>query len=771
MITVLDNVFRLTCDAVSYVFRVTPFGHLEHLHFGGRIDDADVAPLAYKHALLRGDAVRYDEERDDAYCLYELPLEWSGSGKGDFRVPPLEAQMPDGSFTNDFLYQSHRIVNGAVPMASLPTAQGDEAVCDTLIVTLKDAALPVWLDLFFTVYPQENVITRRAVLRNDAETPMLLKKCLSYCLDLENDGFRVLTLTGAWASEAQPTVQPLSVGVFVNETTFGTSTHRSNPALLLMQQDANETTGAVYGFNLLYSGNHHTAVELLPTGQVRVVGGVSPHCFLYTLEAGASFETPESVLTYSENGLNGLRRSFHAFVSKRIVRGDWQNRERPVLINNWEADFFDFRQGSLLRLARRARKLGVELFVLDDGWFGARNTDHSGLGDYTVNRKKLPQGVTGLSKRIHAMGMRFGLWFEPESVNPDSDLYRAHPDWAIARPNRKPSLGRHQLILDLTNPAVRDYLVQQVSAILDDAHIDYVKWDMNRPFSDFGDGMQMHRYILGLYDVLERIFRPRPHILLEGCASGGGRFDLGMLCFAQQIWASDNTDPVTRLSIQTGLSYFYPQSCWGAHVSQSPHQQTLRSTPLFTRFAVAAFGAFGLELDIKDLKPIERRELRRYLDWYKAHRRTLQFGTFRRIDSGDPHVYQWQAGEGDDAVVLWANTLADATPPNRVLRVLGCKPQRVYACEQLQEGLDIDRFGGLLKHVLPVKLKANGLVLRTAGRYASMPDCRESYRTTGAVLSQGIRLQRAFIATGYSKNMHMQGDFAAQLYAIKGEES
>ena len=352
-------------------------------------------------------------------------------------------------------------------------------------------------------------------------------------------------------------------------STTGDSSNRHNPGFILAAAGATETAGVACGFNLLYSGNHYGAVELHSHDLVRVALGINPHCFEWKLSNGGRFETPEAVMCLSTEGLNGLSQRFHEFVNAHVVRGDWRDRERPVVLNNWEAYFFRFTRGKLLKLARRAKKLGAEMFVLDDGWFAGRDSDNAGLGDYAVNRRKLPRGLSEFSRRIHRMGMMFGLWFEPEMVNPDSDLYRAHPDWALATPGKTPAMGRNQLVLDLTNPAVRDYIVTQVTHILDTCAIDYVKWDYNRHISDAcspclqNQGEFYHRYTLGLYDVLGRIFRPRPHILLESCSSGGNRFDLGMLCFSPQIWASDDTDPIERLAIQGGLSLLYPLSSMG----------------------------------------------------------------------------------------------------------------------------------------------------------------------------------------------------------------
>ena len=765
-ISVTDTLFRLDTAELTYLFQRNAFGHLEHLHFGPRLKgtDADPESLRFKHELTHGSAVLYDEEADPSYCLEEIPLEWSGVGKGDFRVSPIELKLPDGSFTCDFVYDSHRVEAGAPNMETLVQSTGEGA--ETLIVTLKERVFSVYLDLFYTVYADENVIARRAVLRNETDEPVLLNKLMSYSIDLVDRSYTVTTLSGGWIREANVVERPLAIGAIVNEST-SFSQHRNNPALALCAHGATEDTGLVYGFNLVYGGNHQTTAERSPIGTVRVTGGISPHCFLWELKSGEAFETPEAVLTCSQKGKNGMSQNFHAFVRRHILRGEWKDKESPILLNNWEANFFRFRQNSLLRLARRAKRLGCELFVLDDGWFGARNTDSAGLGDYTVNRKKLPRGLEGLGKRIEAMGLRFGLWFEPENVNDDSDLFRAHPDWVIARKNRKPSKGRHQRMLDLTRSEVRDYIVENVTEILDSCPISYVKWDMNRKVSDFSDGAYLHRYMIGYYEVLKRIFSPRPHILLEGCASGGGRFDLGHLCFARQIWASDDTDPIERLKIQGGLSLFYPIGTMGAHLSMAPHQQTLRDTPMFTRFAVAAFGAFGLEFDPADWTPIEKKDAARLIERYRSIRKTCQFGTFTRIETGDAHTVQWQAQREKQTVILRVKTLVPAAQPNELLSIKGLDPDKTYRLKELGNTLFLHRFGGLMKHILPVKLKANGLVLRTADKHFKMDDFAESYTASGAQLMAGVRLHRSFIGTGFSDKMHMQGDFSAMLFVAE----
>ena len=483
-------------------------------------------------------------------------------------------------------------------------------------------------------------------------------------------------------------------------------------------------------------------------------------------------------MTFSDRGFNGLSANFHDFVNNNIVRGAWKNVERPVLINNWEACFFKFDRAKLLKLAKRAKSLGVELFVLDDGWFGARDSDTAGLGDYDVNLKKLPGGLEEFADSIEKLGMKFGLWFEPESVNTDSELYRAHPDWAIKPPIGEPCFGRNQLLLDLTRQEVRDYIVENVGRTLDSAKISYVKWDMNRHMSDAyspllsNQGEFSHRYIMGLYEVLGRIFTPRPHILFESCSSGGNRFDLGMLCYSPQVWASDDTDPIERLDIQGGLSYLYPQSTMGAHVSAAPHQQTLRDTPLSTRFNVAAFGVLGYELELKYMTSAELKELRGQIAFYKKHRKTLQYGRFYRFDEHKANKLHWQVSskDGKEHIVGHFQKLCTASEGYDTLSVHGLEPSAKYHLVCKRQSLFVKRLGGLVKHVMPVELDPDGFVLRTANKLFTMPDGAEDFTASGAALMSGVGLNNQFLGTGYNERLHMFGDFGSALYTIKKEK-
>lgn len=777
MITEQQSIFYLETAATCYVFRVTPFGHLEHIYYGAIIDRGGIDSLRRKRNIQAGSAVLYNATLDPAYCLDNICLEWSGIGSGDYRQTPAEIRLSDGTYRTDFVYESYAVTSGCVPMESLPSAYDDAAEADTLALTLRDRPSGLKLLLYYTVFPGADVISRRVVLENEGEGAVSIRRLMSLQLDLENEGFSLVTFDGAWIKETHRHDRKLQYGQYINSSVTGASSNLHNPGFLLYADGATESQGRVYGFNLVYSGNHLGLAELSPNDLVRVQLGINPHCFDWQLSQGERFETPEAVMTFSEHGFNGMSAHFHDFVNRHIVRGDWKGKERPVLINNWEACFFRFTRRELLRLARQARRLGVELFVLDDGWFGKRNSDTAGLGDYNVNLRKLPRGMRAFAEEIRALGLQFGLWFEPEMVNPDSDLYRTHPEYAVITPGREPLLGRNQLLLDLCNPDVRNYIVEHVSRILDEAKIDYVKWDMNRHISDAcspllsSQGEFYHRYILGLYDVLERIFRARPHILLESCSSGGNRFDLGMLCYSPQVWSSDDTDAVERLSIQAGLSYLYPLSSMGAHVSAAPNQQTLRQTPLSSRFNVASFGCLGYELDLKHLTRLERSEVRAQIAFYKAYRKTLQYGRFFRHDSVKPNKVYWQSVSPDRAVSVAGafQTLVSAAEGNDVLPLSGLNAARAYRLETHPQRVFVRRFGALLSHLLPFSVNPNGPLLRWIDRLYALTDCVETYRASGNTLMQGVHLNNQFIGTGYSKEIRMLGDFGSSLYTILEE--
>ena len=757
-----ETCFYLANECMSAVIRIH-CSQPELLHLGAVLAPEDAEALSYPVGTGWGGSLLY-AEGDNASCLDVLPLAWSESGKSDLRESPILLSDEAGTpLTADFRYSSFLITPGIVPMHSgLPQAEGE---CETLELNFCAASERLSkntkLKLIYSVF--DTAITARAVLFNGGTETLGISKMMSMMADLPGE-YNFTTLDGQWIAEAHAHTVPVSYSRVVNESVSGFSSNRHNPGFIVSHADCTADSGTAYGFNLVYSGNHYASAQLSPQGFTRIMQGISPDSFSYKLAPDESFESPEEVICFSEKGFNGLRNGMHSFINSHIVPEQWRYRQRPVLYNSWEGCMFTFHEKTILSLASKAKKLGCELFVLDDGWFGERNDDTAGLGDYTVNTEKLPGGLKGLAEKIRSMGMDFGLWFEPEAVNPNSELYRKHPDWAIHRPGLDDIFGRNELLLDLRKKEVRDYIVSSVSSVLDSVPISYVKWDMNR--NSTLTGAEAHSYILGLYEVLHRLFDSRKNILLEMCASGGNRFDLGMLRFAPQIWVSDDTDPIERLDIQGGLSLLYPQSVMGAHVSASPHSQTLRTTPLSTRINTAFFGSFGIELELGNLLPVELSELKDSISFYKEHRSAFQFGNFRE-EKAEKEAVCWSVANDEECIAGLFHRLVKAAPGWDFLCVSALEKEERYCVSSRSQNLRVGRFGELLKHVAPVKVNPNGALVRTADRHYKMQDGRQSFECSGAALRKGIPLSQRFSGAGYDANMRNQGDFQSNIYIIK----
>jgi len=747
MIEIQDKVFHLKTEHYSYLLRINEWGQPEQLHFGAPVRTEDFGGFLCRPGLGWGASVLLDDKNSGS-SPDDKALEWSGNGRGDYRESPLEIGV-----STDLRFAGVCVGKPAPMACGMPMAHG---ASETLELTLRQEGL----DLTLIYTPYETALTRRAVLKNTGTEPITLNKLMSFQMDIPGS-FTMASFHGGWIAEMRRRDTPVTDARVVLESRTGASSNRCNPGFMLYEDGATEGEGRVYGFNLIWSGNHYASAQRSLQHLTRVMQGVNPSEFRRELQPGECFETPEAVLCVSDGGFGELSRRMHAFVTDHIIPPYWRHRERPVLFNDWEGLMFHFTHGRLVDLAVRAKKLGCELFVLDDGWFGKRNNDRAGLGDYDVNTKKLPHGLKGLGDKVESLGMQFGLWFEPESVNPDSDLYRAHPDWALTD-SFEPVLGRHQLLLDLTKQEVRDYIVENVTKVLDSAPISYVKWDMNR--HSVALGAKAYDYILGLYEVLGRIFGPRKEILFESCSSGGNRFDLGMLCYSPQVWSSDDTDPIERLDIQQGLSYLYPQSTMGAHVSASPHAQTLRSTPLATRGNVSFFGCLGYELDLKHLLPIEEKQIMAQTEFYKKYRSVFQFGRFRRTRTG------WQVSDGEVTLAGVFHRLVHAAPGYEQLRVEGLEKDRVYKVTSLDQAIRVGQFGGLIKHVSPVEIDPNGVILRTVDRHFSMKSGKEDLTVSGAALMSGILLQPTFRGTGYDFSQRTHGDFGSDIYIIEPAE-
>jgi alpha-galactosidase len=781
MIRQLEQVWVLDTAHTTYCFKVLDTGHLEHLYYGKRIviDRAEEAEaLSEKHTFAPGNTNVYDEAHQN-YSLEDLRLEMSSYGKGDIREPFVEIIHADGSYTSDFLYEHAEIREGKEPLETLPSSYEENGSVEELVVLLRDTNYNLEMELHYGVFEDQDVITRSTRLINTSEETIQLQRLMSTQLDFETSDYVMSTFTGSWAREMQRNDIPVTSGKYVNATYAGTSSNRANPFVMLSKAGTTENQGSCYGLNLIYSGNHYEAAEVNGYGKTRVVTGINPQSFCYVLEPKDTFEAPEAVMTYSDQGYNGMSQHMHDFVRQCIVRGTWKNRPRPVLLNSWEAAYFDINERKLLKLARAGKDVGVELFVMDDGWFGNRNDDTSSLGDWNVNTAKLPNGLKGLAEKIRALGMDFGIWVEPEMVNVDSDLYRAHPDWVIDIPGKPHSEGRHQRILDLANPEVVDYMTEAMSKVFSSAPITYVKWDMNRIFSDYysrslpasRQGEVAHRYVLGLYRMMKTLTERFPEILFEGCASGGNRFDLGILCYFPQIWASDNTDALYRVNGQTGYSYGYPMSVISAHVSACPNHQTLRNTPLTTRFAVAAFGVLGYECNLCDMKKEDLEEIRQQIAIYKEWRSVLQNGRFYRGRNGNIHEWTCVSRDQKRAVGMLMQELVQPNTQFGQYKALGLDAQKKYKFWNRDLRYNVMLFGDLVNTAAPVHIRQDSLAHQVIAKFVTMPGEQESYEVSGDVLMHaGVKLKQAFAATGYNEQTRFFADFASRLYFMEEAE-
>ncbi len=777
MVKTQDNVFFINTKTLSYVFHADETGLLIHDYFGNKIDlvNFETKPLMIKPSVAKGTSVIYDEAKNKELSMDLVPLEFSFPHKGDFKSTPILLKNEKFGYVFDFKYNRHEI-REAKPLEGLPTPH---TANEELVVVLKDETANVELELHYLVFEDSDVICRNAVIVNQSKLDLFVLKALSYQLDMVNKSFELITLSGGWASEMNQQRQDIVEGKYSIESRTGFSSAKFNPFFMLKEKSANLDNGDVYSFNLIYSGNHLAEVELSHYGQIRVEAGINPFCFEHLLKTGEKLETPYAVLTYSNKGINGARHNMHHFTNNHVIPSQWNNTIRPLVINNWEGTYFKFKESKLLALAKDAKKYGAELFVLDDGWFGARDNDFAGLGDYNVNKKKLPGGLKGLSNKIHKKGMKFGLWFEPESINEDSDCYRAHPDWAIKCQDRKPSYSRHQLLFDLSKKEVQDYIIESVSNTLNSSKIEFVKWDMNRNMSDitFGDylpGEFYHRYILGLYRVMKELTKSFPDVLFEGCASGGNRFDLGILSYFPQIWASDDTDARERLTIQSGYYLGYPQSTVSAHVSNSPSHQMLRKTPIDTRANVAMFGVLGFELLFNEMSKFERQRCLELIKVYKDNRETFQFGDLYELDSFTNNYVKWEVLSKDKKTCLLGhfNILQTSHAPEMFLDAKGLLDDKQYTVDVVHTEHNIHEFGGLVNMILPVHLNPDGWLVDFISKHKTIPGEKESYVVYGSVLNnRGLILNPEWSASGMNDEVRIMEDFGSRLYVVKLHET
>ncbi|ELK49111.1 alpha-galactosidase [Bacillus sp. SB49] len=709
-----EKQFHLTNGKISYIFHVMRNGQLGHLYYGKAIRDrSGFARFQDYETVAPSSTHVYEGEL--GFSMETILHEATAYGKGDFREPAVKLEAADGSYVSDFRFDRYHLEKGKAKLPGLPATFAEEEEAETLTITLKDEPSGVEWDLSYTIFRDHPVLSRSSILRNDGTEKVKVERLMSLTVDLPDSAYDMVHLAGAWSRERHIEERPLRPGIQSIGTSRGASSHQHNPFLALKRKGATEFAGEVLGCQFVYSGNFLGEVEVDHYDRTRVSMGINPDTFTWHLESGASFQAPEAVLVYSENGMNGMSQALHALHHGHLIAPRWLEKERPILINNWEATYFDFDEAKLDAFAEEAKDLGIELFVLDDGWFGKRNDDTTSLGDWFVDEAKLPNGIGALAKQVKAKGLQFGLWFEPEMVSPVSDLIKEHPEWVVGVPGRHQTLERNQKVLDYANPEVVDYLFSRMDSIIKETKLDYIKWDMNRnitePFSPHLEhqGEFFHRYILGVYDLYERLTSAHPDVLFESCAGGGGRFDAGLLYYAPQAWASDDTDAAERLKIQYGTSIAYPLSSIGSHISAVPNHQTSRETPMKFRNDVAVFGTFGYELDPSGLTEEEKLEVRRQIKEFQNVRRLIQTGTFHRLLSpfeGGETAWIVVSEDGTKALAGWYRQTYHPNPKqDQVLKLTGLDPDAAYRVT----GQDTVYYGDeCMYRGLPLPVEFNG---------------------------------------------------------------
>ena len=693
-----NKTFHLQNDQISYVMKVDEYGVLSHCYFGSRLPRySNYLSYPVIHRDFEVDFVDQNQKTKRDWSLGNILQEFPGYNHGDYRHPALILRQMDGSSVTDFRYQSYETIKGASSIEGLPHAYVDSSeLAETLKVRLGDPTHSWFVDLYYTVFRNHPIITRWAVFRNESEEPVTIERMASFSLDLSPRPSEIIQLNGAWGRERMLEREAVHRGRKVYDSKRGTSSHQQTPFMALVSPNTTENQGAALGVQLVYSGSHELSVEQDPYQQIRLQAGIQSTGFRWKVEPDQEFATPQVVLAYSEDGLNGMSQAFHNFLKNHLIPARFRDKERPVLINNWEGTYFAFTEERLHAMVDSASDLGVELFVLDDGWFGKRDWDDSSLGDWFEYKTKLPHGLKGLADYVHSKGMQFGLWFEPEMISEDSELYRQHPDFALHTPGRAKSYGRNQYVLDMSRSDVQDHIYHQMVAVIEQTGLNYIKWDMNRHLSEVyssafpydQQGEIVHRYMLGVYALMSRITSRYPEILFESCSGGGGRFDLGILAYMPQVWTSDNSDAVARLKIQYGTSLMVPTNAMGAHVSAVPNHQTGRKTPLASRAAVAFYGAFGYELDFTKLTKSEQFEIKDQVAFYKNHRTLFQQGTFHRLLSpfeADGNLTAWSLTNDSqtESMVMVFQVLRKASQPLQVLKLEGLKSECQYRVTQV----------------------------------------------------------------------------------------
>ena len=699
--------FHLQNSKISYIIKILKNNQLGQIYYGKRINHRNSFEHLFK--IKRRVLTSCLYEGDLEYSLELIKQEYPSYGTSDYREPAFQIKQQNGSKVTNFQYKSHNIYEGKPKLEGLPAVYvEDNKEAETLEVVLEDELINSQLILYYTIFEDYPVIIRSAKFINNGQEDLTLLRAMSMCCDLPDSNFEMLQLSGAWARETYVKTRKLETGIQSISSTRGSSSTNHNPFIALKRTETNEYLGEVYGFSFVYSGNFLAQVEVDYDNVSRVTMGINPFDFSWTLKTGESFQTPEVVMVYSDKGLNDMSQIYHRLYRNRLARGKWRNERRPVLINSWEATYFNFNEEKIVNAAKASYDLGIELFVLDDGWFGKRDDDTTSLGDWYPDKRKLPNGIKGVAEKINAFGMKFGLWFEPEMISRESELYKKHPDWVMKTKGRNQCHGRNQYVLDFSNKEVVDYIYEAMSKILRDDKVSYVKWDCNRNLSEIysqayppeRQGEIAHRYILGVYALYERLINEFPNVLFESCASGGGRFDPGMLYYAPQAWASDDTDAVERLKIQYGSSMVYPLSSIGSHVAASPNHQVGRTVPMHTRANAAYFGTFGYEVDLNTLTEKEKLEVKEDIKFYKQYSKLIHDGLFYRLRSpfeGDGNIVSWMVVSEDKNEALLAIYNILLKPNDGYYRILlkGLNPQFKYSIS----GCDDIFFGDELMNV------------------------------------------------------------------------
>ena len=720
--------FHLSNSKLSYIFHVMKNGQLGHLYYGKAIRGRDDFSHLQAYEVPTGNSTHLVD--DPAFSIESFRQEIPSYGKGDFRDPAISICMEDGSHVINFVYKNYEITGGKPSLPGMPATYADNEEASTLQVTLEEKRLGLELVLNYTVFHDLPVITRSARLENRGLERIYIERIMSTSVDFPDKEFVMIHLAGAWAREGHIKTRKLESGIQSIASARGASSHHHNPFLAFKRSDTTEHAGDVFGFNLVYSSNFLAQAEVDHYENTRVLLGINPFRFKWSLQPNENFHSPEAVMVYSAEGLNGMSQAFHDLYRNHLIPNRWQKEIRPILINNWEATYFDFNEEKLLSIADEAKALGIELFVLDDGWFGSRNNDTTSLGDWSVDRKKLPRGLSYLGNEVRSRGLKFGLWFEPEMVSPISNLYEEHPDWAISTPGEEPTLSRNQRVLDFTKDEVVEHIYEQMAQIIRDTKLSYIKWDMNRYITEaYSSGLSAdcqdefyHRYILGVYKLYDRLIKEFPSVLFESCAGGGGRVDPGLLYYAPQVWISDNTDAIERLKIQYGTSLAYPIYSMGSHVSAAPNHQTLRNMPISIRADVAYFGTFGYELDPNQLSHIEREEIGKQVQFYKRHRQLIRDGDFYRLlNPFETNETAWMIVSKDKSEALLGFYQVRAIPNwkrRQNLRLTGLIEELEYEADgQLYYGDELMSIG------LPLPVEYNGVNKSTAKRGGDYQSC------------------------------------------------